>query len=160
MKKKQPKTIGSPKKIFKNLDDISLFEEKLLREELETMGEKTSIEPPDDLELRLQTYYDPKLKRFTRLDPTDPEQAEIIKKRGLEPVQQEISKWLKKIPNELTKDQNLSHLFEIEPIIFESKGKTPPSVPYLRVFVESSFGDDETAIHFIHNKTRVHKNQN
>jgi len=153
--KKQHKTAGSPRRTFKNLDDISLFEQELMQDELKAIGIDLVDKPlPNGRERRLQSFYNPKTKKYVRLDPTDPEQVELIKKHGLETFPTQLTKDLEKIPHGLAKDLDSFYQMQVEPLVFDSKGKTPPSVPYLRVFVDSSFSDDETAIHFVHNKAR------
>ena len=158
MNSKITKRTGTRRRVFKNLDDISQFEEELVKKDLATIGETFVEMPVADSKYRLDShYYDPKTKMFTRIDSTDPEQVEYVTKKGMIPglKQQEIE--LKNIPHKLANDPKSSYLMEANPIIFEAKGKTPPSVPYLRVFVESSLGE-ENAVHFVHNKTRSSKN--
>lgn len=154
MKSKIIKKTGIHRKVFKNLDDIFQFEYELMQKEMTVAGVVT-VETPVPIMKSYQkvSCYNPKTKEFTRIDPNDPEQVEYVTKKGMIPGMQQLETDLKSIPNKLANDPKLFHRLEAEPIIFEAKGKTPPSVPYLRVFVESSIGD-EKVIHYVHNRTK------
>lgn len=155
MNSKITKRIGTPRRVFRNLDDISQFEEEL-REKERTVASIVTVETPVSVVKNYQkvSYYDPKTGMFTRVDPDDLEQIEYLtKKRGMIPGMQQLETDLRSIPDKLANDPKSSYLMETHSIIFEAKGKTPPSVPYLRVSVESSLGD-ENAIHLVHSKTK------
>lgn len=154
MKSKIIKKTGIHKRVFKNLDDIFQFEYELMRKEMTVAGVVT-VETPVPIIKNYQkvSYYDPKTKEFTRIDPNDPEQVEYVTKKGMILGAKQMETELKSVPQKLMNDPKSSHRLEAEPIIFEAKGKTPPSVPYLRVFVESSIGD-EKVIHYVHNRTK------
>jgi len=153
MDKKSKKKIGIPKKVFKNLEDIFQFEEKLFKEDMESLGVTyTDTKVPKDKYKNKGYFYDPKNENFVYIKPNEPDRDEYISKRNLIPGLKFFTDNLKEIPNKLSENSDYPFRMEIEPIIFKNKGRTPPSVPYLRVYLESSIGDSKS-IHFIHNKT-------
>lgn len=58
--------------------------------------------------------------------------------------------YLSLLEKKISQDNELS--INSSPIIFESKGKTPPSVPYLRVMIEAELGDEDM-LYSLHQKT-------
>jgi hypothetical protein len=51
-------------------------------------------------------------------------------------------------------------LISLEPVIFRAKGKTAPSVPYLKVFATTTLETSTEAKHLIHTKVRAnHKSE-
>lgn len=154
MNKKVQRKTGIQRQVFKNLADIFHFEYGLMKKE-ETM---VTVGTPVSTIKNYQkvSYYNPKTKDFTRIDPNNPEQVEYVTKKGMILGTEQLKNELEEIPKKLVKNPEFSYTLETEPIVFEAKGKTPPSVPYIRVFVESSLGTEES-IHFVHNKTKYNK---
>lgn len=150
MAKKSTKKTGFQKKMFKNLDDIFQFESELIEKEENI----TWIDKKPSKNYTLNSFFaNPKTNKTIHIDPNDKEAVKHFTELGFIPSWEQTKKEISEIPNKLTEDPKTFFQTEAKPIIFESKSKTSPSVPYLRVFLKSSIGE-EKSIHYIHSKIR------
>lgn len=146
------------KKVFRNSNDIYLFEEELYKKEyLSILPKNTKFIDTDVSKNKytLSSYYQhPKTNEILRINPKDKEAIKHFIDKGYIPASEQLYNDFSKIIEEIKNDASLFFRQEIKPIIFNKKGKTSPSVPYLRVYVESSIGDNKV-LHLINNKIRV-----
>ena len=153
----KPKT-GTYRRVFRNSDDVFQFEKDLHKKERlsilpkNTKFVKTTV--PKGKYVLSAYYCHPKSKKIIRIDPNDKEAVQHFTQEGYVPALEYLKQHFLDSAKAMGQDPNLFFHQEIEPVIFSNKGKTAPSVPYLRVFVESSLGDNKT-LHVINNKTRI-----
>lgn len=157
VKKHKTKRIAT-KKVFRNSNDIYLFEEELYKKEyLSILPKNTKFIDTDVTKDKytLSAYYQhQKTNEIVRINPKDKDTIKHYIDKGYTPATKQLNNNFSKLTKELKDDSNLFFRQEIEPVIFNKKGKTSPSVPYLRVYVESSIGDNKV-LHLINNKIRV-----
>jgi len=140
---------------FSTIFDILEFEYEMLKEGMTTeqkeLFEKSLIDPatannkpPKYSSLKIKNfYYIVKEDRYVLIE-NEKDVASFMKDGEMIPAIQMFAK-----NNKIAKE-----IMSLDPIIFESKGKTPPSVPYLRVNVTSDIKGDLTSLHQIHSKVR------
>lgn len=146
---------------FNTTSDILEFESEM---EEKVMSEKESKDHQEDLiylkklgykpaiynertrSLWKNTYYMIKERKYYIIEDKE-EAASLMSKKEIIPAIQMLAR-----------NNNIARgITSLEPIIFERKGKTPPSVPYLKVSVTSDIEGDLTPLHQIHSKVRKSK---
>jgi hypothetical protein len=154
-RKRKPNT--SNRRIIKTKEDIYQFERDLIlsglspkeiEEYLPLLDNGTPVPTDPKRSIASNFYYHP--KTGARYFKDDYGVQELIDKGEIIPL------WEYLKLNFNTVDPGQTVVSSLNPIIFSSKGKTPPSVPYLQVMVSSSIGEPE-ALHILHNKTRANK---
>ena len=157
MSKKVQRKTGIHRRVFKTSEDVFQFEDERFRKEITKMGMTLTPKKVPKGKYKMEGYfYDPKTKDFIYIKPNEPDREEYITSHHLIPALKYYADYLKEIPKKMVKDPDKTFWMETDPIIFNSKGKTPPSVPFLRVYVESSLGSEES-VHFMLNRARSNK---
>lgn len=161
------------RKVFKNTSDIldfefdliidSMTDEELERFELPAKNrERYDINDenlPIEIKNKIQKiqkytsdnyYFDIKSGKYILIEDKNDAQ-ELIDKH-------EIITYADYIRSEINKKYPFNNkkkvIGNLDPIIFQNKGKTPPSVPYLQVMIATDVEGDIKALHQIHSKTR------
>lgn len=149
---------GAHKRVFKNSEDIFQFEDELHKKEYVSILPKSTKFVDTKVKKGKYTlnayYYNPKSKKTIRIDPNDKDAVQHFTQQGYIPAIDNLKKEYLSTAQQMSKDADLFFRQEVEPVIFKNKGKTAPSVPYLRVYVESSLGDNRI-LHVINSKTRI-----
>lgn len=150
----------TPRRVFKDIHDISQFEFELLmdslsEEEKVTLGlqfvdNKANIKEVQEKIKLSDAYYWPEKDTFVNKgeDGVD----ELIRQKKVITHKEYIMQEMTKRAHSLKIGDAMR--FPLPPIIFNNKGKTPPSVPYLKVAVVSSLEEDTTSLHRLHSNTR------
>lgn len=143
------------KRIFSNTHDILCFEWELLYDEM-TDEQRKHFYPGKDVTDKMKydpvkynfakKWYWPAKDSFVRSD--EPGLSELIANNEVIAFPAAVSMLLKKH----VQDDNSLELMNVDAIIFDSKGKTPPSVPYLNVSIECEVGDEDM-LYALHQKT-------
>jgi len=140
---------------FNTIQDILDFEEKLFYDGMsleEKKGfdlsiSKVSSKPPKykTLDYSKSYYWS---KRNTFVFPSSNGFDELLKNNEIIP----FAKYYLSLRNNQIVSDKPQLSFSAEPIIFKQKGKTPLSVRYLKVIIESELGDDDV-LYDLHQKT-------
>lgn len=148
------------RRVFKDIHDISQFEFELLmdslsEEEKVTLGLQFVDNEANIKEVQAKirmsdVYYWPEKDTFVNKgeDGVD----ELIRLNKVITHEEYIMQEMTKRAHSLKIGDAMR--FPLPPIFFKNKGKTPPSVPYLKVAVDSSLEEDTTSLHRLHSKTR------
>lgn len=156
MKNKKSHKQNNSKRIFKTIQDILQFEDEMYLDSLSKEERKLelSIRSSNEIDPRYEKYHDKNKKQYYcpetdgLLFLKDDEIEDYSKNNTLIPMEKFFSH---SADNNLL-SQNPLFVCTSEPIIFESKGKTPPSVRYLQTFIVSDLGDEDL-LYDVHQKT-------
>ncbi len=166
MRRKNVKSPATASQTFQSIQDIYEFEDKLLAAST-TTEEKDWLEQNENLLFSSAKERDEHLRRAPdfnfssqyvmkdtgdMVSSEDPELETLIQSGrailGSDYIDQKII-----APYRTGKEQTAT--ISLEPIIFKAKGKTAPSVPYLKVSVTTALSESSQAEHLLHAKSRT-----
>lgn len=165
MRTKNVKSPATASRTFQTIQDIYKFEDELLAASL-SPEEKAWLEQNENPIFSSEKERDEHLRRAPELhymsqyvmkgtgnmvSCKDPDLDELVKSGqailGADYIDRKVIQPFR------TGQANEANL-ELEPIIFKAKGKTAPSVPYLKVSVTTALAETNEASHLLHVKSR------